>query len=52
MKELRRETSVNSNFSNVGYVLLGILFLLIVKHRDTKYQSAVKERPVISKMYV
>lgn len=41
----------NNIFSNCGYVLLGILFLLIVKHRDTKYQAAVKERPILGKKY-
>lgn len=41
----------NNIFSNTGYVLLGILFLLIVKHRDTKYQAAVKDKPIIAKQY-
>ncbi|XP_063679472.1 SID1 transmembrane family member 1-like isoform X2 [Bolinopsis microptera] len=41
----------NNIFSNCGYVLLGFLFLLIVKHRDTKYQAAVKERPILGRKY-
>lgn len=41
----------NNIFSNCGYVLLGILFLLIVKHRDSKYQASVSERPVLGRKY-
>ena len=36
-------------FSNCGYILLGLLFLLIVKHRDTKYQASIKEKPILGK---
>ncbi|XP_046576282.1 SID1 transmembrane family member 1-like [Haliotis rubra] len=33
----------NSVFSNIGYVLLGILFILLVWHRDSLHKKLVRE---------
>ncbi|VDI62650.1 Hypothetical predicted protein, partial [Mytilus galloprovincialis] len=42
-------TSFNNVFSNVGYILLGILFLILVARRDVIYKKAVQNDRKIGK---
>ncbi|CAC5400277.1 SID1 transmembrane family member 1,SID1 transmembrane family member 2 [Mytilus coruscus] len=42
-------TSFNNVFSNIGYILLGILFLFLVARRDVIYKKAVQNDRKIGK---
>ncbi|OWF47673.1 SID1 transmembrane family member 1-like [Mizuhopecten yessoensis] len=44
-------SAFNNVFSNIGYVMLGLLFLLLVWRRDLVYRKAVERNPEVETKY-
>ncbi|XP_060073124.1 SID1 transmembrane family member 1-like [Ylistrum balloti] len=44
-------SAFNNVFSNIGYVMLGSLFLLLVWRRDLVYKKAVERNPMVETKY-
>ncbi|XP_069115744.1 SID1 transmembrane family member 1-like isoform X1 [Argopecten irradians] len=44
-------SAFNNVFSNIGYIMLGSLFLLLVWRRDLVYKKAVQRNPMVETKY-